>query len=55
MGVLFYIRGRRRKRRGFLLSGMHLVYITLEALLAPYGDNSTVPLESPVYGYISDI
>ena len=37
------------------LVGMCLVYLTLDALLALYGDGSTVPLGSPVYGYISDI
>ena len=35
-----------------MLSVMCLVYITLDALFALYGDNSTIPIESPIYGYI---
>ena len=34
---------------------MCLVYITLDALLALYGDNSTIPIESSIYAYIGCI
>lgn len=38
-----------------MLSVMCLVYITLKVLLALYGDNSTIPIESPIYAYIGCI
>lgn len=38
-----------------LSSALCPVYVTLKALLALYGDNSTIPIESPIYGYIGCI
>lgn len=49
------MREEEGKEGGLLSSVLCPVYITLEALLALYGDNSTIPLESPIYGYIDCI
>ena len=47
--------GEKKEKRGVLIMDMWFVYLILDALLALYGDDSAIPIEGLIYGYIGSI